>query len=431
MPRGIKNKVIMKTRRDFLKLASLAPLATAFPLVGEAATPFSGKFVVTVQARGAWDVTCFCDPKENQRGELPITAWSKNDETQTAGNIKYAPFANNEAFFKKYADRMLVINGVDSLTNSHSIGETVNWSGRTALGYPTLTAMYSAAYAPNLPMSYVTFGGFNRTENLVRATQLGWSVNNIAELLRPNYDNDRPMIDSELWSLVKQLHKNDTQSLIESAPLTAGNRSAREAYLSSLRNMDPLAEFADMLPARDEWEPNSSNGNLKQQAQFTIAAFKAGVSATADLTQGGFDSHENNDSEQITNLNELTAGIDYLWEAAEEAGIADRLLVIVGSDFSRTPYYNSAQGKDHWSVGSYLIMEKGKAYTNRYVDGSDEGQNAIKVDPETLKPSGFGTKMVTSHVHSALRDYLGLSNSELVSGFLFIDTQKFNFFSNT
>jgi hypothetical protein len=376
-------------------------------------------------------VTCFCDPKENQRGELPITAWSKSDETQTAGNIKYAPFANNEAFFKKYADRMLVINGVDSLTNSHSIGETVNWSGRTALGYPTLTAMYSAAYAPNLPMSYVTFGGFNRTENLVRATQLGWSVNNIAELLRPNYDNDRPMIDSELWSLVKQLHKNDTQSLIESAPLTAGNRSAREAYLSSLRNMDPLAEFADMLPARDEWEPNSSNGNLKQQVQFTIAAFKAGVSATADLTQGGFDSHENNDSEQITNLNELTAGIDYLWEAAEEAGIADRLLVIVGSDFSRTPYYNSAQGKDHWSVGSYLIMEKGKAYTNRYVDGSDEGQNAIKVDPETLKPSGFGTKMVTSHVHSALRDYLGLSNSELVSGFPFIDTQKFNFFSNT
>ena len=82
-------------------------------------------------------------------------------------------------------------------------------------------------------------------------------------------------------------------------------------------------------------------------------------------------------------------------------------------------------------MGSYLIMEKGKAYTNRYVDGSDEGQHAIKVDPETLKPSGVGTKMVTSHVHTALRDYLGLSNSELVSGFPFIGTQKFNFFSNT
>ncbi len=418
----------MKSRRDFLKLAGLAPFATTFPMSGNAATAFSGKFVVTVQARGAWDVTCFCDPKENQRGEPDITAWSRNGETQTAGNIKYAPFANNEAFFKKYADRMLVINGVDSLTNSHSIGETVNWSGRTALGYPTLTAMYSAAYAPNLPMSYVTFGGFNRTENLIRATQLGWSVTNIGELLRPNYDNSRPMMNSELWSLVKQLHKNDTQNLIDSAPLTAGNRSAREAYLASLRNMAPLSDFADMLPAENEWEPSSMNGNLRQQAQFTIAAFKAGVSVTADLSQGGFDSHENNDAEQITNLNELTAGIDYLWEAAEDAGIADRLLVIVGSDFSRTPYYNSAQGKDHWSVGSYIVMEKGKRYTNRYVDGSDEGQNAIKVDPETLKPSGFGTKMVTGHVHSALRRYLALDNSEFDRIFPFNGTEKFNFF---
>ena len=95
---------------------------------------------------------------------------------------------------------------------------------------------------------------------------------------------------------------------------------------------------------------------------------------------------------KLTNLNELTSGIDYLWEAAEEAGIADRLLVIVGSDFSRTPYYNSAQGKDHWSVGSYIIMEKGKRYTNRYVDGSDEGQNAIKIDPATLKASGIRHK---------------------------------------
>ena len=419
----------MKTRRDFLKLASLAPFATAFPHVGEAATSFSGKFVVTLQAQGAWDVTCFCDPKENQRGEAAITAWSTNNETQTSGNIKYAPFANNEAFFKKYADRMLVINGVDSLTNSHSIGETVNWSGRTALGYPTLTAMYSAVYAPSLPMSYVTFGGFNRTENLVRATQLGWSVTNISELLRPNYDNERPMIESELWSLVKELHKNDTQALIESTPLTAGNRSAREAYLSSLRNMDTLSEFADLLPTRDEWEPNSMNGNLKQQVQFTIAAFTAGVSATADLSQGGFDSHEDNDLEQTTNLNELTSGIDYLWEAAEEAGIADRLLVIVGSDFSRTPYYNSAQGKDHWSVGSYIIMEKGKRYTNRYVDGSDEGQNSVKIDPATLKRSTFGTKLVTSHVHSALREYLGLENETLVSSFPFNDDQRFNFFS--
>ncbi len=236
------------------------------------------------------------------------------------------------------------------------------------------------------------------------------------------------MMNDEIWSHIKVVHANDTRASIAANTATAGNRSAREAYLSSLNSMEPLIEFADTLPANNEWEPSSRNGNLRQQAQFTIAAFKAGVSITADLTQGGFDSHEDNDLEQTTNLNELTGGIDYLWEAAEAAGIADRLVVIVGSDFSRTPYYNSAQGKDHHPVGSFIVMEKGVSYTNRVIDGSDEGQNAIKVDPQTLQPSGFGTKMVTSHVHSALRDYLGLAGNDNVRVFPFNNPETFNFF---
>lgn len=419
----------MKTRRDILKLAALAPFVGSFPSLASAATPFAGKFVVTIQAVGAWDVTCFCDPKENQPGEMPITNWSKNNETQSAGNIRFAPFANNEAFFKKHASKMLVINGVDSQTNAHGIGETVNWSGRTAAGYPTLTALYSAINAPNLPMSYVSFGGYSRTENIVRSTQLGWSVNQIAELLRPNSNGDRSVIDNELWSLIKTLHGNDSRAALDTSTLIAGNRRSREAYLESMLAVDPLVDFGEMLPSRDDIAPRGDNGFLKQQAQFAVLAFKAGVSVTADMNLGGFDSHENNDAEQEPLLSELTEGIDYLWDAAEEAGIAERLVVIVGSDFSRTPYYNSGDGKDHWPYGSYIIMEKGANYTNRVVTGTDEVQDVLKVDPVTLEPSGFGTKIETSHVHDALRDYLGIASSPITKLFPFNKTEKFDFFS--
>ena len=58
--------------------------------------------------------------------------------------------------------------------------------------------------------------------------------------------------------------------------------------------MEPLADFADSLPRQNEWEPRGENGNLRQQAQFAVAAFKAAVSVSADLSQGGFDTHENN-----------------------------------------------------------------------------------------------------------------------------------------
>lgn len=183
-----------------------------------------------------------------------------------------------------------------------------------------------------------------------------------------------------------------------------------------------------MLPSRDELAPRGVNGFLKQQAQFAVLAFKAGVSVAADLNLGGFDSHENNDSQQEPLLIELSEGIDYLWDAAEEAGIADRLLVLVGSDFSRTPYYNAGDGKDHWPYGSYIIMEKGANYTNRMVAGTDELQDVVKIDPKTLKPSTFGTKILTSHVHDALRDYLGLANAPIAAVFPFNNPEKFNFF---
>ena len=147
---------------------------------------------------------------------------------------------------------MLVINGVDSQTNSHSIGRTVNWSGRTALGYPSLTALYSAVYAPILPLTYLTFGGFNRTESLVRSTQVGGRLTGIRELISPAFGNEGAM--AELWDAIKTVQANDAQSIVESSIFAAGNRRTREAYSTSLKRMEPLAEFAETLPI-DGWEP--------------------------------------------------------------------------------------------------------------------------------------------------------------------------------
>jgi len=75
-----------------------------------------------------------------------------------------------------------------------------------------------------------------------------------------------------------------------------------------------------------------------------------------------------------------------------------------------------------------IIMEKDAKYTNRVIAGTDEVQDVVKIDPRTLQPSGFGTKMETSHVHEALRDYLGLSNTSTAQIFPFNNAEKFNFF---
>ena len=58
---------------------------------------------------------------------------------------------------------MLVINGVDAQTNSHTVGIVHNWSGRNSEGYPTTTALLAAHYAPDLlTVPYLNFGGYSR-----------------------------------------------------------------------------------------------------------------------------------------------------------------------------------------------------------------------------------------------------------------------------
>ena len=417
----------MNTRRNFIKLMSSAAVLGGHPALSALApSKGSGKYLITVQAQGGWDVTCFCDPKENVTGEKEITHWSRDKETAREGGIAYAPFAQNEWFFKKHADKTLIINGVDTQTNSHSTGVIVSWSGRTAGGFPSITALNSAVNGPGLSMSYINFGVFGNTERLVRSTILSGGVEELAQLLRPNPTHShRPQaIDPELWSLIRKLNVQDAAEYYADERLIAGNKAVAKAYIQSMENVDPLVEFSSKLGNSQDWGFGDDE-YLKKQAFFAISAFGAGVSVSADLrAPGNWDSHKDNDLEQENNLRQLTSGLDYLWDLAESAGIADGLMVVVGSDFSRTPHYNADNGKDHWSVGSYMIMETSARAGGRTIGVTDEGHNALKIDPATLKPSGFGKTIYTSNVHEALRDYLGLSNDV----FKFNTDARFSFF---
>ena len=171
-------------RRTFVRslLAPAFGAVSGFHLPLANAADYDGKLFIFVQADGGWDPTSFCDPKTNTPGEKVINHWAENGEIRQAGDLFYADFANNAAFFEKYYERMLVINGVDAQTNSHSTGILHNWSGRISEGYPSMTALLAAHHGPQLSLAYLSFGGFSDTANLTTFTRLNNSdlIRNIA-----------------------------------------------------------------------------------------------------------------------------------------------------------------------------------------------------------------------------------------------------------
>ena len=72
----------MSNRRNFLKLISATAILGGHPALSALApNQGNGKYLITVQAQGGWDVTCFCDPTENVPGAKEITHWSRENET--------------------------------------------------------------------------------------------------------------------------------------------------------------------------------------------------------------------------------------------------------------------------------------------------------------------------------------------------------------
>ena len=426
-------------RRTFVKilLSPAVGAVTGFRLPLANAASYDGKLFVFVQADGGWDPTSFCDPKTNTPGEKIINHWAENGEIRQAGNPFYADFANNAAFFDKYYDRMLVINGVDAQTNSHSAGIVHNWSGRVSEGYPSMTALLAAHHAPGLTLSYLNFGGFSHTASLIAFTRLNDAdlIRNIATPEVTRGDHSRPYFTQDEWETFKTFRGTNFERLAEAPNLLPRASYNRRLYAAALspEATEGLKAYAALIPPEDELEQRGTYGRLhselRRQAQLTILAFKARVAVSADLYLGGFDTHANNDPQQNWLLGKLTDSVDYLWELAELHGVADRLVVVMGSDFGRTNHYNSYGGKDHWPIGSFIVMEKNQPWTNRVVGETDALHFTHKIHPATLQRDDFnGTIIHPKHIHKALRRYLGIEDSPGAQRFPFHNTEDFAFF---
>ena len=430
-------------RRTFVRslLAPAVGAVSGFHLPLANAANYDGKLFIFVQADGGWDPTSFCDPKTNTPGEKVINHWAETGEIRQAGNLVYANFANNEAFFEKHYDRMLVINGVDAQTNSHTAGIVHNWSGRVSEGYPSMTALLAAHHAPDLSLAYLSFGGFSDTASLTTFTRMNNPdlIRNIATPNLNQWDDPHRYLHLADWERFKTFRAANIARLAEAPHLLPRAARNRRLYRAALlpEATEGLKAYAALIPPEDELEQpeefavgaRTYESDLRSQAQLAVLAFKARVAVSADLHLGGFDTHANHDPEHNWLLGNLTDSVDYLWEYAETHGVADRLVVVMGSDFGRTNHYNVDEGKDHWPIGSFVVMEKNQPWTNRMVGETDALHFAHKIHPRTLRRDDTnGTIIHPKHIHKALRRYFGIENSLGAQRFPFHNTEDFAFF---
>ena len=427
-------------RRQFLKYmgsSGLGLLLSRQSLLAQEAVP--DRFWISVNAGGGWDPTYFVDPKGNRPrldGRGPVNNYSVN-AIQSAGNIRFPssypedidpPDANSPGhfanFFPKHASRLLVINGVDTQTNNHDSGSRYVWSGKIESGYPSFAALAAATTAPSQPLAYISNGGYDNTASLVAPARIGGGEV-FQKLAHPNAS--RPTADVEkrreyfapsIYAGIEQARMARLQRLKSGSSLPL-KRSQLDELLMSRVGDNNLHKLVNLLPDR-------VSSGLEGQAEVATAAFASGVAVSANMHMGGFDTHGNHDQNHSRRLTELLEGLDHLWAQIELKNLQNKVTVVVGSDFGRTPFYNDNNGKDHWNVTSIMAMGAG-IRGNRVIGATNDHVEALKVNPQSFRPDPNGIILTPEHIHLALRRMAGvpvqLSSQFGISG------QELNLFS--
>ena len=180
-------------------------------------------------------------------------------------------------------------------------------------------------------------------------------------------------------------------------------RGANMLYAAQV-NSKALQRVTEFIPK------TSPKERLSQQAEIALASFKAGVCVSANLDIGQFDSHANNDPDQMKLIPEFLAGIAYVIRRAEELKLRDQLVIVIQSEMGRTPTYNAGNGKDHWSIGSIMFLGRG-IQGNRVIGATDEKQFAVPLDPKTLATDADkGLRIRPEHIHESLRELAGIAD---------------------
>ena len=151
---------------------------------------------------------------------------------------------------------------------------------------------------------------------------------------------------------------------------------AREAF-----NIE--AEDAKM---RDRYGRNQAGQRLLMARRLV----EAGVRFVS-LTYGGWDMHNNITSGFRNSMPPLDQALATLIEDLDSRGMLDKTMVMVSSEFGRTPKINPTAGRDHWPK-VFSVMLAGGGVKGGLVHGASDA-TASEPDRDPVSPADLATTM--------------------------------------
>ncbi len=355
------------TRRGLLKSAAGAGLAGAALGVPRAArasvSPADRKFVF-VFACGGWDPTrVFADGFDN-----PLVDMEGNAERAWGGDLPYIACPSRPSvttFFDRYAGQTALIQGmlvpsiaheacfILAMTGGFSDAGS-DWAailGAAARGRyaaPTLVLGGPSFPGVNLP-SVVICGANGQLSALVGGEATTWSAENNLSMGVPTRSTIDDFVRRRAAAVVAGA---SSRTRAQAAAFASAHEQAMD-----IKGYRHQISFADILDLSDAFTITAEALSIGLSRSVMVCSPVSGLR--------DWDSHTSNQDLQnvmFEDLFENLLTLMFLLEASPGT-VAPTLLeettVVVFSEMGRTPWNNSAGGKDHWPYTSAMLVGSG------------------------------------------------------------------------
>ena len=376
------------SRRNFIATAAAGYLGVN--IVGNgtrgwAKTPTSSakaQSVIFIYMSGGMTHLDTFDPKPGTPEQGPVKAIKTNVKGIQIG--EYLPK------LAKHMDKMALIRSMNSREGSHERGTYLVHTGYAPLGgvlHPAVGAWslrLAGALNKTIP-NYVVVGGRNATSSGFMGPSyspaiIGDPLKGLQNVQRPSHIAD---VDyAKTLNLIEEMD-SDFRKRYRSKTITAYNEFYEKA-ISLMASEDVKAFDVTM---EDEATRKSYGDNFFGRGLLLGRRLVESGVRFVEVNLGGWDMHNNHQQALQGKLPDVDTGISALLTDLENRGLLDSTLVVLATEFGRTPKISQRNGRDHWSKAWSTFMAGGGVRGGQVYGGTDKG--GYKVTRDGVTPPDF------------------------------------------
>ncbi|MBC7661442.1 MAG: DUF1501 domain-containing protein [Chitinophagaceae bacterium] len=360
--------------------------------------------LVWINMSGGWDILESTDPKVSSTSGIDMMYdWGQAHAlTGSAQPDKIGRWLGRMA---AHGSDMVVVRGMNMGTTSHMAGsiymDTGVLSNTGLVNAASIPAIVASESQATIPIIQLNGGSDPRTDrgllspvSVVRAQNL--------DLYRAMYPETSDELAQKLMILD---HLKDSITRVQGKTGTTDRLSAiqnaqekiRVQFTDQVGSKLALTE-ADRAPFGVN-APKTVNGGQRDAFALSLKLLKNNLVTCLNLGVGGLDTHANQEKQMMPIMDSFDYLLSTFVTELKAINQLNNTLIVVYSDFGRTPKVNNSAGRDHWPFGGALLVGGG-IDGGRFVGATDDNLRGLNIDRTTgfVDTSAAGLNLNPTHL---------------------------------